>query len=131
PSKDLFPGYFCASASGHVASGEAYETSAQRETQEELGITPRLSYVGKALVRSQPETEMAAIFLARSDGPYHFHPTETAGGALLPWGAIQRGRHDGSLQLTPALAVALDAVQRLQERGALAPFFQRAASRTG
>jgi isopentenyldiphosphate isomerase len=135
PSKDLFPGYFCASASGHVASGETYETTAQREILEELGITPALVYMGKALVCSQPETEMTAIFLARSDGPYFFHPTETAGGVLFTWEEIQRGRHDGSLQLTPALAVALDEDQRLQEcgqeRGALAPRRQRRASPMG
>jgi isopentenyldiphosphate isomerase len=112
PSKDLFPGDYCASASGHVARGETYETTAQREIHEELGITPQLVYVGKTLVCSQPETEMTAIFLARSDGPYHFHPTETAGGALFPWEAVQRGRRDGSLRITPALAVALDFVAR-------------------
>ena len=40
-SKDLFPGYYCASASGHVASGEHYATTAERELIEELGISTR------------------------------------------------------------------------------------------
>src|SRR6185312_17340618 len=33
--KDLFPGYYCASASGHVASGDDYLTTAERELAEE------------------------------------------------------------------------------------------------
>src|SRR5689334_14044831 len=49
--KDLFPGYYCASASGHVASGEEYATTAERELAEELGISAPLTYISKALVR--------------------------------------------------------------------------------
>src|SRR5579885_888880 len=68
-AKDLFPGYYCASASGHVASGEDYITTAQREIAEELGVAPELTFVGNALVRSEPETELTALFVARCDGP--------------------------------------------------------------
>lgn len=109
-SKDLFPGYFCASASGHVGSGEDYAQTAAREVQEELGIALPLTFAGKTLVRSAQETEMTAVFVARSDGPFRFHPTETAGGAFFRSAALARGRADGNLWLTPALLVALDVV---------------------
>lgn len=115
--KDLFPGYFCASASGHVIAGDNYLTTAQRELAEELGITAALTPLGKALVRSDVETEMTALFLAHSDGPFHFDPVETAGGELLPWDEALAAR--ATLPMTPALLVALDAMERLLASGAL------------
>src|SRR5690348_4409117 len=75
-STDHFPGYYCASASGDVASGENYPTTAERELAEELGISAPLTYISKALVRSEPETELTALYIAVSDGPFQFHPTE-------------------------------------------------------
>src|SRR5262249_55222376 len=82
-AKDLFPGYWCASASGHVNSGEDYAATAEREVGEELGVAPRLRYLGKTLVRSEPETEITALFVARCDGPFAFSPVETDGGAFF------------------------------------------------
>jgi isopentenyldiphosphate isomerase len=108
--KDLFPGYLCASASGHVGTGEDYAQTAAREIQEELGITVPLTLVGKALVRSAQETEMTAVFVAHSDGPFHFHPTETDGGEFVAPAALALGRATGSLRLTPAALVALDVI---------------------
>jgi isopentenyl-diphosphate Delta-isomerase len=124
-SKDLFPSYYCASASGHVASGEDYLTTARREIVEELGISPELTFASKMLVHSPLETEMTAIYLAQSDGPYHFHPTETAGGMLGSWDEIWRGRQVGSLLVTSALTAALEEVARLGVREALPAGFQR------
>jgi isopentenyldiphosphate isomerase len=106
--KDLFPGFFCASASGHVASGEGYIATAEREVSEELGVALPLTYAGKRLVRSPRETEMTALFLARSDGPFHFHPAETDGGVFLSLAELSRQRDDGSLKLTPAMLAALE-----------------------
>ena len=106
--KDLFPGYYCASASGHVMAGEWYAETAVREIEEELGIAPPLTYLGKTLVRSDCETEMTQVFLARSDGPFRFHPGETEGGLFLTRAELRRARGAGSLPLTPALLAALD-----------------------
>lgn len=110
-TKDLFPGYYCASASGHVASGDDYEATAVREVEEELGVRLRLTYLGKAVVASSCETEMTALFLARGDGPFHFHPVETDGGDFLPLAQVYAARADGSLPFTPALVAALDALR--------------------
>lgn len=108
--KDLFPGYFCASASGHVASGDEYEPTAEREVAEELGAHLRLTYLGKSLVYSDYETEMTGLFVARGNGPFHFHPLETDGGMFLPLAEVLQARTDQSLPMTPALRVALDAL---------------------
>ena len=112
-SKDLFPGYFCASASGHVASGEDYDQTAKRELTEELGITAPLTPMGKALIRSEQETEFTALYVARSEGPYQFHPTETDGGELFAMAEVHDRMRTGTLPMTPALRVALVELQRI------------------
>lgn len=107
-SKDLFPGYLCASASGHVASGDDYIATAAREISEELGVAPALTYLGKSIVRTPEETEITCVFVARHDGPFRFHPVETQGGAFFTLAAIARGRAEGALPLTPSFLAALD-----------------------
>lgn len=109
--KDLFPGFYCASASGHVASGDNYATTAAREVTEELGANLSLTYLGKTLVASEYETEMTALFLAHGDGPFHFHPVETDGGVFLPLADVYVARQSGTLPMTPALLAALDALR--------------------
>lgn len=107
-SKDLFPGYYCASASGHVDAGESYEATARREVREELGVAADLRYLGKTVVYSECETEITAIYSAQCDGPFRFHPTETDGGAFFSLDEVRAGRSNGTLALTPALLAALD-----------------------
>jgi isopentenyl-diphosphate delta-isomerase type 1 len=115
--KDLFPGYFCASASGHVASGDDYLTTAQRELQEELGIQMPLRFIGTVLVRSEYETEMTAIFAGRSNGPFHFNALETDGGEYFTRGDLAVAERRRLLPLTPALIASLDALGRLVHDG--------------
>src|SRR6266852_5928107 len=117
--KDLFPGYYCASASGHVARGDDYGTTATRETLEELGVAPPLAFFARTIVRSREETELTAIYLAHSDGPFHFHPTETEGGIFLPLPEIRWRRAAGNLSMTPALLAALDELDRRERATSL------------
>lgn len=107
--KDLFPGFYCASASGHVAAGDDYATTAHREMFEELGIVVDLTYIGKEIVTSLYESEMTALFSATSDGPFRFHPTETDGGDFFSWEAALSAMRSSSLPMTPALVAALRA----------------------
>lgn len=125
--KDLFPGYYCASASGHVASGEDYATTAERELAEELGISAPLTYISKALIRSEPETELTALYATVSDGPYQFHPTETDGGMLFTVHDVWDGIIRGDLPVTPALRVAMEELRAHAEQGdgRLATFLAR------
>lgn len=116
-AKDLFPGYYCASASGHVMAGDEYLTTARRELSEELGIEAELEPLGTALVRSPQETEQTALFLARSDGPFTFHPIETDGGAFFTWDELRAAR--AALPMTPALLVAIEMLEERLASGAL------------
>jgi 16S rRNA (adenine1518-N6/adenine1519-N6)-dimethyltransferase len=117
--KDLFPGCYCASASGHVASGETYAETAIRETEEELGCVLQLAYVGKEVVRSIYETEMTALFLGCSDGPFSFHPFETDGGEFRVLADLEGPQAEGSPDMTPALQVAIRALSHLRRDGIL------------
>lgn len=77
-TKDLYPGYYCASASGHVIKGETYEQTAYREMQEELGIKAiKLQYKGTQLENtSSEETEMCAVFTGKYSGKVSFPKNE-------------------------------------------------------
>jgi isopentenyl-diphosphate Delta-isomerase len=118
-TKDLFPGYLCASASGHVIAGDDYAQTARRELSEELGVDPAISYINTGLVQSEMETEITALFIARCDGPFTFSPTETAGGAYLSLVDALALRADTAVRITPALRVALDEIERMHGDGRL------------
>lgn len=118
--KDLFPGYFCASASGHVDAGEDYDTTAARELREELGVNVHTLLLAKTLIRSEHETEMTAIYVGVCDGPFHFHPGETAGGQFFTVDEALASRDAGTLPMTPALLVALEEIERQRASGDLA-----------
>lgn len=115
--KDLFPGYYCASASGHVASGEDYATTAAREVREELGVALPLRYLGKTLISSPMESEMTALFTARSDGPFTWHTVETDGGIWVTLDEVRGHQTARTLPMTPALLAALTTLdERLREQ---------------
>ncbi|HEX9037182.1 MAG TPA: NUDIX domain-containing protein [Ktedonobacterales bacterium] len=117
--KDLFPGYYCASASGHVISGDTYDETARRELEEELGASAPLRPLGVTLVRSEQETEMTALYLVWHDGPFTFHPTETDGGRWFTLEELRAAR--GAILMTPALIAGLDAFERLLAEGGIEP----------
>ena len=49
--KDLNPGKYTLSVSGHVTKGESYKEAAIREMQEEIGIQTSIKYVTKFLCK--------------------------------------------------------------------------------
>lgn len=109
-TKDLFPGYYCASASGHVAAGDSYQQTAQRELREELGIAPDAEFKAKMIVCSPMETEITALFYARSDGPFTFHTVETDGGRWYTLDELSQQTQRRTLPLTPAAEAAIEYV---------------------
>jgi hypothetical protein len=62
---------------------------------------------------------MTALFLGQSDGPFAFHPVETAGGEFMDLPELERHRAEDDLPMTPALVAALDAIFRLRREGIL------------
>lgn len=81
-SKDVAPGLWDSSASGHLDAGEDYAQAVVREAKEEIGIT--LERVPEELLRVDacPETghEFVRVYRAASEGPFSLHPEEIESG---------------------------------------------------
>jgi len=85
--KDMAPGLWDSSCSGHVDSGEAYDAAATRELGEELGL-PRQEAVQRERwfrVEACLETgwEFVWVYRLRHGGPFVLHPEEISGGEWL------------------------------------------------
>lgn len=79
-AKDLHPGVWDASATGHVGAGEDYDSAARRELTEELGWAPPLAAPLRRVLRLEagPETgqEFVWVYAAIGEGPFAAHPEE-------------------------------------------------------
>lgn len=76
--KDCFPGAWDSSASGHLASGETYDTCAVREVEEELGwklvaVPERLFKIDACAATGQ---EFVWVYRCQAEGPFTLHPEE-------------------------------------------------------
>lgn len=82
--KDKNPGVWDSSAAGHVDSGETYETAAQREIGEELGIQCELQRIGKLSCTEQTGWEFIEVYRGVHEGPFTLAPLEVETGAFFP-----------------------------------------------
>jgi isopentenyl-diphosphate delta-isomerase type 1 len=85
--KDRQPGLWGASVSGHVDSGEDYDTAAVREVQEEIGL--KLDSVPKRIFRNvaceETEQEFVWVYACQNDGPFELNRDEIdCGGWFTP-----------------------------------------------
>jgi isopentenyl-diphosphate delta-isomerase type 1 len=69
--KDLNPGKYTISVGGHVLKGQTYKEAANREMQEELGIQTPIVFAKKFFVKNEQESEMAATFKGKYNGPFY------------------------------------------------------------
>ena len=77
-SKDTAPGLWDSSCSGHVDSGEDYDTAARRELGEELGLMDVSSPVRWFRIEARAETgwEFVWVYRLKHEGPFVLHPEE-------------------------------------------------------
>lgn len=82
-TKDMWPGVWDSSASGHVDSGEDYDTCALRELGEELGYRPAIAPARWFRLEASPETgmEFCWVYRLRGEGPFQLQVSEVRGGA--------------------------------------------------
>lgn len=91
-AKDSSPGLWTVACSGHVDAGEDYDTAAQRELGEEIGVRlpappARWFRVDAAAVTGW---EFCWIYRLRHEGPFALHPEEIDDGVWLPLAELQR-----------------------------------------
>ena len=85
--KDRQPGVWDSSASGHVDSGEDYDTTSVRELREEIGLSlaqppARLFKIGAC---AETDQEFVWVYRCQSEGPFTLNAEEIdSGGWFAP-----------------------------------------------
>ena len=74
--KDRHPLLWDSSAAGHVNAGEDYNSAAQRELKEELGIDVGLKQLGKLPASTRTDQEFISVYQGCHDGDFTTEPTE-------------------------------------------------------
>jgi len=79
--KDMSPGLWDSSCSGHVDAGEDYDVSAQRELGEELGLHLPAPPARWFRIEACEDTgqEFVWVYRLEADGPFVLHPEEIDG----------------------------------------------------
>jgi isopentenyl-diphosphate delta-isomerase len=85
--KDLSPGLWDSSCSGHLDAGEDYDAAAVRELREEIGVAVSLPASLERWFRIEAceETgwEFCWIYRLRHEGPFVLHPDEIEAGEWI------------------------------------------------
>ncbi len=82
--KDRHPLAWDSSAAGHVEAGEDYDFAANRELEEELGITTKLERLAKLPASEANGQEFIWIYEGQWDGPIRFDRVEIEAGGYFP-----------------------------------------------
>lgn len=67
PDRELWPGLWTSTASGHVDAGEGEEQAARRELREEMGLEAPLRRVAEFRHRDAREHEVAGLWVGSSE----------------------------------------------------------------
>ena len=86
--KDRHPLLWDSSAAGHVNAGEDYNSAAQRELKEELGIDVGLKQLGKLPASTRTDQEFISVYQGRHDGDFKTEPTEIEIVQFFPPGLV-------------------------------------------
>ena len=84
-TKDTAPGKWVSSCSGHVDSGEDYDTAARRELGEEIGLydPEGMERVFKESPCKQTGYEFVWTYKCKSEGPFKLEPLEVSEGQWI------------------------------------------------
>jgi len=105
-NKDLYPGFYTLSASGHVSRGETYSQAAKRELKEELGINIPLRRVKKYLNKTTKESEMVVVFKGFYQGEFKIDKKEIETVGFYNREAVEKMQ----LKLTPGAIKSLQII---------------------
>jgi isopentenyldiphosphate isomerase len=114
--KDRQPGVWDSSASGHVDSGEDYNTCAVRELREELGVVlpvpPKRLF--KLAASAETDQEHVWVYRGTSEGPFTLHPDEIESGGWFNSEEVTRWMAQRPQDFASALLVIWERVRRVQ-----------------
>ena len=117
-TKDMSPGLWDSSCSGHLDAGEDYEAAAVRELGEEIGVH------GAAPARwfriaacTETAQEFCWVYRLRHDGPFVLHPGEIERGEWVALEELARRMAARQEDFSPAFKLLWPmAVKRLELR---------------
>lgn len=104
--KDLYPGMFTGSASGHLDLGENFKQAVLRETKEELGIDLKsqdLEFIDKFLIKAPTETELIGLFFGYSDAKPRINKDEIEKIVWFKLRELFEKIDEDRIKLTPAV----------------------------
>jgi isopentenyl-diphosphate delta-isomerase type 1 len=106
-SKDRQPGLWDSSASGHLESGEEYDSCALRELQEEIGLKPQTAPSRLFKLAASPETDQEHVWVYRchSEGPFQLNANEIERGGWFVAEEVTRWMSKRPEQFASALLV--------------------------
>ena len=104
--KDLYPGYYTGSATGHVDYGEEYDKAAERELKEELGIAAPLLQLGKVKSFTKNEREISMLYICHYNGLVNFNTDEVTEGGFFSIEDIKRSVKIGEKKFADGFKVA-------------------------
>jgi isopentenyl-diphosphate Delta-isomerase len=108
PAKEEFPSVWTSSCSGHVSSGETYESSAPRELQEELGLQASLLPLQKFSAQESTSWEFTVLFRANSDSDVTPDPQEMTAIAWMHVDEIWDWMNRSPAEFSPAFRLLID-----------------------
>jgi len=88
--KDVEPGAWSISCSGHVESGFGYDESAHRELEEELGKDLVIKPIETFLCRYPWETEMTRLYKGYCEGPFNLQKEEIEDGKFFSHADVEK-----------------------------------------
>jgi isopentenyl-diphosphate Delta-isomerase len=114
----FYPGYWSASVTGHVSSGESYGGAAIRETKEELGLDVDPVEVGrfqspKWKLSDGVDWELITVFEASVSDPKITLSGESQGGRFVSVGEFKKLAASNPPVLTPDTLLAVKFSARL------------------
>ena len=93
-TKDLSPGLWDSSCSGHLDAGEDYDAAAERELGEELGLSPAIAAQRQRWFRLEPSVdtgwEFVWVYQLKYAGPFVLHPEEIETGEWFSLAEVTR-----------------------------------------
>lgn len=104
--KDLYAGYYCVTAGGHVSKGDSWEQAAYRELKEEMGVEGiQLKKKETFIVHDEKETEMNTLFVGNYDGSFQYPRDEVE--------SVHYYSKDEIKKLTPLTSCSRESLKRL------------------
>ncbi len=67
---DKYPSHWDFSAAGGIDEGEDHDVAAQRELQEEIGISTPLTFIKEILYKDNKGTDRLFVYKASHEGPF-------------------------------------------------------------